>query len=136
MQRADKIIWTIKQDDKEISIGRRVDDPDREYNAGAGMTADLRSDITPRARSAYKLDGSENFVDLYGGRSKSTLKATWLDGTLNLFRKTTLSSPDGHVNSSEDLRLSLSDNGSVLRVIVHNEGPRGPTDMTLVFMRE
>ena len=71
------------------------------------------------------------------GAAKSTLKATWSGGTLELLRNTSFTGQDGtERKSSESRKLSLSGDGKTLTAVIHSEGGRGgPTDSTLVFTK-
>lgn len=144
MQGADKVTWTITQDDKTISIDQKVEGGQPPAGGGGGGTGGGagagggggmgggRGPGGPPAPAVFKLDGSETTTD---GPPKSTLKATWSGNTLELAQKTTFTGQDGteRVNIN-NRKLSLSGDGKVLTAIVHSEGGRGgPTDSTLVF---
>lgn len=132
MQGADKVTWTITQDDKTISIDQKVEGgqaPQGGGGGGGGMGGG--GGRPPAGPTAYNLDGSESTMEM--GQGKATLKATWTGGTLELTRKTTFNGPNGEVTSTNSQKLSLSGDGKVLTAVVHSESPRGTTDSTLVF---
>ena len=132
MQGADKVTWTITQDDKTISIDQRVEGgqaPQGGGGGGGGMGGG--GGRPPAGPTAYNLDGSESTMEM--GQGKATLKATWTGSTLELTRKSTFNGPNGEVTSTNSQKLSLSGDGKVLTAVVHSESPRGTTDSTLVF---
>ena len=132
MQGADKVTWTITQDDKTISIDQKIEGgqpPAGGGGGGGGMGGG--GGRPPAGPTAYNLDGSESTLEM--GQGKATLKATWTGGTLELVRKSTFNGPNGEVTSTNSQKLSLSSDGKVLTAVVHSESPRGTTDSTLVF---
>jgi len=135
MQGADKVTWTITQDDKTISIDQKIEggQPPAGGGGGTGGGGGRGPGGTP---AAYKLDGSETTMEM--GAGKSTLKATWSGDALELARNSTFTGQDGtERKSSETRKLSLSDGGKTLTAVVHSEGGRsGATDSTLVFSKQ
>lgn len=136
LQGADKVTWTITQDDKTITIDQKVEggQPPAGGGGDAGGGGGMGGGRGPGGPPpAYKLDGSETSMEM--GPAKATLKATWSGNALELSRKSTFTAQDGSERtSSETRKLSLSGDGKVLTAIVHSEGGRGgPTDSTLVF---
>jgi hypothetical protein len=133
MAGADKVTWTIAQDDKTISIDQKVEGGQPPAGGGGGMGGGR----PPAGPTVYKLDGSEVTSDVTFGQAtgKLTLKATWSGDALELSRKTTFTGQDGTERTSANTqKLSLSGDGKVLTASVHSEGGRGgPTDSTLVF---
>src|SRR5216684_4532816 len=78
MQGADKVTWTITQDDKTISIDQKVEGG--QAPAGGGGGGGMGGGRPPAGPPpAYNLDGSETTMEM--GAGKSTLKATWSGGT-------------------------------------------------------
>jgi hypothetical protein len=142
MQGADKVTWTITQDDKTISIDTKVEGGQPPAGGGGGGTGGGggmgggRGPGGPQPPAVYKLDGSESAMDM--GPAKATLKATWSGDALELSRNTTFTGQDGtERKSSETRKLSLSGDGKTLTAVVHSEGGRGgPTDSTLVFNKQ
>lgn len=136
MQGADKVTWTITQDDKTISIDQKVEggQPAGGGGGGTGGGGGMGGGRPPAGPLAYKLDGSESTIEM--GQGKSTLKATWSGNALGLSRKSTFTGPNGEVTSSETRKLELSADGKVLTATVHSEGPRGPQDSTLVLNKQ
>jgi hypothetical protein len=135
MQGADKVTWTITQDDKTISIDQKIEGgqpPAGGGGGGGGMGGG--GGRPPAGPTAYNLDGSESTMEM--GQGKATLKATWSGGTLELVRKSTFNGPNGEVTSTNSQKLSLSGDGKVLTAVVHSESPRGTTDSTLVFNKQ
>ena len=138
-QGADSVSWTITQDDKTITIDEKV--VGGEITAGGpggggpgggggGGRGGFGGPAGPRS---YNLDGSEANSEM--GPAKTTRKASWSsDGkTLELWQKSTFTTPDGERTSTSSDKLQLSDDGKVLTVNSHRESPRGPQDSTLVF---
>lgn len=137
MQGADKVTWTITQDDKTISIDQKVEGGQPPAGGGGGGTGGgggMGGGRPPAGPTAYNLDGTETTAEITGQMTgKSTFKATWTGSTLELLRKSVLNGPNGEVNTSESRKLALSGDGKVLTATVHSESPRGVTDSTLVF---
>jgi hypothetical protein len=131
LQGADKVTWTITQDDKTISIDQKVEGGQAPQGGGGGGGMGGGGGRPPAGPVAYNLDGSETSMEM--GQGKATLKATWSGGTLELVRKSTFNGPNGEVTSTNSQKLSLSSDGKVLTAVVHSESPRGTTDSTLVF---
>src|SRR5712691_3650618 len=81
MQGADKVTWTITQDDKTISIDQKVEggQPGGGGGGGGGGTGGGGGPRPPAAPSAHELDGSETTMDIITGQAtgKAALKATW-----------------------------------------------------------
>jgi hypothetical protein len=147
MQGADKVTWTITQDDKTISIDQKVEGGQPPAGGGGGgtgggggagggggMGGGQRPGGGPQS---YNLDGKEATSDMAFGQAtgKLTTKATWAGSALELSRKTSFAGQDGTERvSTTTQKLSLSGDGKVLTANVHAEGGRGgPTDSTLVF---
>ena len=140
MQNA-SLIWTITQDEKQISIDSKVTVPPADaapaggpggggYGAGRGMGG-------PRI---YTLDGKEVTTEAAGQMGGSnTTKSSWAnDGkTLELSSVRTGTGRDGTAFKSISTdKLSLSGDGKLLTVVRHSEGPRGTQDSTLVFNKQ
>lgn len=134
MQGADKVTWTVTQDDKTIAIDQKVEGGQQGGGGGGGMGGG-RGMGGPQT---YNLDGSEMTADIGGGQmtGKATSKATWSGGTLELSRKSTFQGPNGEVTTNSNQKLSLSGDGKTLTAVVHSESPRGTTDSTLVFNKQ
>ena len=145
LQNAEKVTWTIKQDDKTISIDQKVEGAQPQAGGGpggggggGGMGGGRGMGGGMAGPTAYNLDGTETTSDIGGGQmtGKASLKATWSGNTLELVRKSTFNGPNGEVTSTNSRKLSLSGDGKVLTAVVHNESPRGTTDSTLVFSKQ
>lgn len=138
MQGADKVTWTITQDDKTISIDQKVEGGQAPQGGGPGGGGGGGmgggGGRPPAGPAAYNLDGTESTMEM--GQGKASLKATWTGGTLELVRKSTFNGPNGEVTSTNSQKLSLSGDGKVLTAVVHSESPRGTTDSTLVFNKQ
>jgi hypothetical protein len=130
MAGADKVTWTITQDDKTISIDQKVEGGQPPAGGGGGMGGGRG----PAGPTTYNLDGSETTVET--GQGKSTLKATWAGSVLELSRKSTFNGPNGEITTSDTRKLELSGDGKVLTATVHSESPRGAQDSTLVFNKQ
>lgn len=143
MQGADKVTWTITQDDKTISIDQKVEGgqpPAGGGGGGAGGGGGMGGGRPPAGPQSYTLNGNESTSDVTFGQAtgKLTTKATWSGSTLELMRKTAFTAQDGteRVNTNTQ-KLSLSGDGKTLTAVVHSEGGRGgPTDSTLVFNKQ
>ena len=134
MQGADKVTWTITQDDKTIAIDSKVEGGQSAGGPGGGGGG------RPGAGGpqSYNLDGSETTSEIGGGQmtGKAVSKATWSASDLNLSRKSTFQGPNGEIISTNTQKLSLSGDCKVLTAVTHNESPRGTTDSTLVFNKQ
>jgi hypothetical protein len=142
MQGADKVTWTITQDDKTISIDQKVEGGQPAGGGGGGGTGGGGGGggRPPAGPTTYNLDGKEVTADQAMGQAtaKVTSKATWAGNDLELSRKISFTGQDGaeRVNANTQ-KLSLSADGKVLTAVVHQEGGRGgPTDSTLVFNKQ
>lgn len=137
MQGADKVTWTITQDDKTISIDSKVEGGQPPAGGGGGGTGGGRG-MGMGGPQSYNLDGSEATSEVGGGQmtGKATSKATWSSNDLNLSRTVVFQGPNGEVTSVTTQKLSLSGDGKVLTAVVHSESPRGTTDSTLVFNKQ
>jgi hypothetical protein len=152
LQGADKVTWTITQDDKTISIDQKVEGGQPPANMGGGDRpmggaggdrpmggAGGGAGRGPGGPQVYNLDGKEAISDvaLRGSTGKLTTKATTSGGTLELMRKITFTDQEGteRVNTTNQ-KLSLSGDGKTLTAVVHSEGGRGPSDSTLVFSKQ
>jgi len=133
MEGADKVTWTITQDDKIILIDSKV-----EGGQAAGGGAGGGGGRPPAAPTPYNLDGTETTSDVNFGQAtgKATNKATWTGGTLELVRKSVINGPNGEITTTNSQKLSLSADGKVLTAVTHNESPRGTTGSTLVFNKQ
>lgn len=140
MQGADKVSWTITQDDQTVSIEQKVEGgqapaggPAAGGGGGRGMGGGMGGP------QSYKLDGNEATSDVNFGQAsgKLTTKATMSGGTLELMRKTSFTGQDGTERvTTITQKLSLSADGKVLTVVAHTEGGRGASDSTLVFNKQ
>lgn len=133
LQGADKVTWTITQDDKTISVDQKVEGGQPAGGGGGGGGG-----RGPAGPATYNLDGKEVTADQPMGQAtaKVTSKATWAGSDLELSRKSVFQGPNGEVTTSNTQKLSLSGDGKVLTAVVHNESPRGPQDSTLVFNKQ
>src|SRR6185369_221664 len=134
MQGAEKVTWTITQDDKTISIDQKVEGGQPAGGGGGGGGGGRG----PAGPATYNLDGKEVTADQTMGQAtaKVTSKATWAGSNLELSRKSVFQGPNGEVTTSSVQKLSLSGDGKVLTAVVHSESPRGPQDSTLVFNKQ
>jgi hypothetical protein len=134
MQGADKVTWTITQDDKTISIDQKVEGGQPAGGGGGGGGGGRG----PAGPTTYNLDGKEVTADQAMGQAtaKVTSKATWAGSDLELSRKSVFQGQNGEVTTSNTQKLSLSADGKVLTAVVHSESPRGPQDSTLVFNKQ
>jgi hypothetical protein len=142
MMNAESVIWTITQDDKQISIDSKVTGgqppagappagaPPGGPGGGGGRGGGMGG---PRT---FTLDGKEVSAEVTGG--SNTTKSTWSsDGkTLELSSVRTGSRDGTEFKFTTIEKLSLSGDGKVLTVNRHSESPRGPQDSTLVFNKQ
>ena len=139
LQGADKVTWTIAQDDKTISIDQKVEggQPPGGGGGGTGGGGGMGGGRPPATPTAYNLDGSETTAEITGQMTgKSTFKATWAGANLELSRKSVMTGPNGEITTSESRKLALSGDGKVLTATIHSESPRGPQDSTLVLNKQ
>src|SRR5262245_30867490 len=97
MQGADKVTWTITQDDKTVSIDSKVEGgqaPQGGAPGGGGGGGGRPGGMGPQS---YNLDGKEATSDVNFGQAtgKLTTKATVAATTLELMRKTSFTGQDG-----------------------------------------
>ena len=133
MANAESVIWTITQDDKQISIDSKVtggQPPAGGPGSGGGRGGGMGG---PRT---YTLDGKEVTTEATGGNN--TTKATWgSDGkTLELSSVRTGSRDGNEFKFTTTDKMSLSGDGKVLTDARHSESPRGPQDSTMVFNKQ
>jgi len=138
LQGADKVTWTITQDEKTISIDQKVEGGQPPTGGGpGGGGGGMGGGRGPAGPTAYNLDGSETTTEITGQMSgKSIFKASWAASVLELSRKSTLTGPNGEIQTSETRKLALSADGKVLTATIHSESPRGAQDSTLVFNKQ
>ena len=144
MQNAESVIWTITQDDKQITIDSKVTagappagapagGPGSGGGGGRGGGGGMGG---PRT---YTLDGKEVTSEA-GGQMGGTnaMKSSWAtDGkTLELSSVRTGSFNGTDFKATSIDKLSLSADGKVLTVVRHSESPRGTQDSTLVFNKQ
>ena len=143
IQGADKVTWTVTQDDKTISIDQKVEGGQPPAGGGAGGGGGTgggggmgggggRGPGGPAGPQSYNLDGKEVSTQGQNGGSTS-MKSSWSGSTLELttVRSGSFNGQDFKATSSD--KLSLSGDGKTLTVSRHNESPRGTTDSTWVF---
>jgi len=139
IQGADKVTWTVTQDDKTVSIEQKVEGgqpPAGGGGAGGGMGGGGgRGPGGPAGPQSYNLDGKEVTTQGQNGGSTS-MKSSWSGSTLELttVRSGSFNRQDFKATSSD--KLSLSGDGKTLTVSRHNESPRGTTDSTWVFNKQ
>lgn len=149
-QGADSVSWVITQDDKTISVDKKVTGgqapaggppaggPPAGGPPGSGGGGGGGRGPGMGGPQSFNADGSETTTE--NGPAKSTRKATWSgDGkTVELSTNTTFTGQDGTERKSSNTdKLSLSADGKVLTAVSHSEGGRGgPQDSTLVFSKQ
>jgi len=140
IQGADKVTWTVTQDDKTISIDQKVEASQPSAGGGGagggGMGGGgMGGGRGPAGPQAYNLDGKEVTTQGQNGGSTS-MKSSWSGSTLELstVRSGSFNGQDFKATSSD--KLSLSGDGKTLTVSRHNESPRGTTDSTWVFNKQ
>ncbi|MEA2206077.1 MAG: hypothetical protein QOE77_2853 [Blastocatellia bacterium] len=144
-QSAESIVWTITQDDKQITIDSKVTPGQPPAGAApAGAPAGGPGGGGGRGGGmggprTYTLDGKE--VTSEGGGQMggtNTMKSSWSNEgkTLELSSVRTGSVNGNDFKAVSTDKLSLSADGKVLTVERHSESPRGAQDATLVFNKQ
>ena len=137
IQGADKVTWTVTEDDKTISIEQKVEGGQPPAGGGGGGMGGGggRGPGGPPGPQSYNLDGKEVTTQGQNGGSTS-MKSSWSGSTLELttVRSGSFNGQDFKATSSD--KLSLSGDGKTLTVSRHNESPRGTTDSTWVFNKQ
>jgi len=121
-ENATSVTMEIKQDQKQITIETKAE--------GSQF---------PSQPFTYNLDGSESIVEIQGRRpGKATLKASWSKDSnmLELSRK-----QSGEVNGNAFTiantdKLTLAEEGKVLKIARTSESPRGTQESALVFNKK
>ena len=143
MMNAESVIWTITQDDKQISIDSKVTPGQPAAGAPAAGAPPAGAPPggggrggAPAGPRTFTLDGKEATTEAMGGTS--TTKSTWSsDGKTLELSSVRAGSRDGQeYKFTTTEKLSLSGDGKVLTVARHSESPRGPQDSTLVFNKQ
>jgi hypothetical protein len=153
-QSAESIVWTITQDDKQITIDSKV--TPGQPPAGAPPAGAPPAGAPPAGAPAggpgpgggggrgggmggprtYTLDGKEVTSEAMGG--SLAMKSSWANEgkTLELssVRSGSRDGTDFKFTSTD--KMSLSADGKVLTVERHSESPRGPQDSTMVFAKQ
>ncbi len=81
-----------------------------------------------------KLDGSETKTE--NERGKSSTKATWQGGVLEIKTTGTFNTPNGEMTTTTTEHWELADGGKTLKVHRVSESPRGPQESTMVFTKK
>jgi len=135
MMNAESVIWTITQDDKQISIDSKVTGGQAPAGGGGGGGG-MGGGRGPAGPRTFTLDGKEVTAEAPGGNN--TTKSTWSsDGkTLELSSVRTGSRDGNEFKFTTVDKMSLSADGKVLTDVRHSESPRGPQDSTMVFNKQ
>jgi hypothetical protein len=137
MANAESVIWTITQDDKQISIDSKVvaGQPAAGATPGGPGSGGGRGGGAMGPRT-FSLDGKEATAEVQGG--SNTTKATWAsDGKVLELSSVRTGSRDGQEFKVTTVdKMSLSGDGKALTVARHSESPRGPQDSTMVFNKQ
>ncbi|MEO8434596.1 MAG: hypothetical protein ABI596_06850 [Pyrinomonadaceae bacterium] len=146
MQNAESVVWTITQDDKQITVDSKMTAGQPPAGAPAGGPGSGgpgggggRGGGGMGGPRTYTLDGKEVTSEAGGQMGGSNaMKSSWsTDGkTLDLssVRSGSFNGTDFKSTSSD--KMSLSADGKVLTVVRHSESPRGTQDSTLVFNKQ
>lgn len=121
-ENATSVTMEIKQDEKQITVETKAE--------GSQF---------PSQALSYNLDGSESIVDMQGRMpGKGTLKASWSkDGnTLELSRKQSGEINGNPVTIAATDKLTLAEEGKVLKIARTSESPRGTQESSLVFTKK
>lgn len=81
-----------------------------------------------------KLDGSETKTE--NERGKSSTKAAWQGGVLEIKTTGTFNTPNGEMTTTTTEHWELADGGKTLKVHRVSESPRGPQESTMVFTKK
>ncbi|SRR6266436_7239136 len=137
MMNAESVIWTITQNDKQISIDSKVTGGQPQAGGpGSGGGGGMGGGRGPAGPRTFTLDGKEATTEAAGG--SNTTKTTWSsDGkTLELSAVRTGSRDGQEFKFTTVDKMSLSGDGKVLTNVRHSESPRGPQDSTMVFNKQ
>ena len=138
MMNAESVIWTITQDDKQISIDSKVvaGAPAAGATPNPGGGGGMGGGRPPAGPRVFSLDGKEAATEAQGGTN--TTKTTWSsDGKTLELSSVRAGSRDGtDFKFTTTEKLSLSGDGKVLTNARHSESPRGPQDATMVFNKQ
>lgn len=143
-QNAESIVWTITQDDKQITIDAKVTPGQPPAGAppaggpGSGGGGGRRGGGMGGPRT-YTLDGKEVTTEAGGQAGGSnTMKSGWANEgkTLELSAVRSGNSEGTEYKFTTTEKMSLSADGKVLTVERHSESPRGPQDSTLVLNKQ
>ncbi len=137
MMNAESVIWTITQNDKQISIDSKVTGGQPQAGGpGSGGGGGMGGGRGPAGPRTFTLDGKEATTEAAGGNN--TTKTTWSsDGkTLELSAVRTGSRDGQEFKFTTVDKMSLSGDGKVLTNVRHSESPRGPQDSTMVFNKQ
>lgn len=118
MQDAD-IVWTIKQDDKQVTV---------QYPSMGGQQT-----------AVYNLDGSETTANVEGRfPGKATRKAKWMNEGKTLELNTVLNAnvQGNDVTITTLEHWELAEDGKVLKVHRVTESPRGKNENNFVFAKK
>jgi len=136
MMSAESVVWTITQDDKQISIDSKVTGGQPPAGGGGGGGGGMGGGRGPAGPRTFTLDGKEVSAEAPGGSNAT--KATWSSDskTLELSSVRTGSRDGNEFKFTTVDKMSLSADGKVLTNVRHSESPRGPQDSTLVFNKQ
>ena len=143
---AESIVWTITQDDKQITIDSKVTPGQPPAGAPAAPPAGGPGSGGGGGRGGgmagprtYTLDGKEVSSEA-GGQMGGTnsLKSSWAnDGkTLELTSVRTVNREGTEFKSTTTDKMSLSADGKILTVERHSESSRGSLDSMLLFNKQ
>jgi hypothetical protein len=130
MQNAEKVVWNIKQTDKELTVTPEIT-PGAGGGGAGGGGGQGRGGGGMGGPSTYKLDGTDHVVEGQNGM-KSTFKAKWAGEALELSRVTSIQ--DRTITSKE--KWELADGGKVLKVVQTRETQQGPQESKLTFNKQ
>lgn len=135
MMNAESVVWTITQDDKQISIESKVTGGQAPAGGGGGGGG-MGGGRPPAGPRTFTLDGKEVTVEAPGG--SNTTKSTWSgDGKTLELSSVRAGSRDGNEFKFTTVdKMSLSADAKVLTDVRHSESPRGPQDSTMVFNKQ
>jgi hypothetical protein len=145
-QNAESIVWTITQDDKQITIDSKITPgqppagapPAGAPPAGGPGGGGGRGGGAGGPRT-YTLDGKDVTTEAGGQMGgNNTMKSSWANEgkTLELTAVRTGNREGTEFKFTTTEKMSLSADGKVLTVERHSESPRGPQDATLVFNKQ
>lgn len=129
------ITWTITQDANQLSRDQKMErNPNAQAPGGGGGGRGGGGMMGGGGPLTVKLDGSETKTE--NERGKTSTKATWQGGVLEIKTTGTFNTPNGEMTTNTTEHWELADGGKTLKVHRVSESPRGPQESTMVFTKK